>query len=246
MIDNENLLGAFLGFEPKSELFFQCGEDGWLCTVRIVAGSYRSELQKKFERTGESGPVKHWPPKHAGKDLCEPLHRNFFIDDRLGRHVHSAASSLRIAFRRPSAIDAWIGSCIRQLQSVLRRKQNIDSAFRAFRCEPSGRICPLAGSASSTKIHRRLGWDGRDGRDIITVWSTHAGPPETFSGQPTPMGNLSGTFVAVKRPATAAPTMGGFLKDSFDGCDFKFRSRCGCLRVGKKKTGDGDQRIDSS
>ena len=27
MIDDENLFGAFLGFEPKSKLFFQCCEE---------------------------------------------------------------------------------------------------------------------------------------------------------------------------------------------------------------------------
>ena len=39
-------------------------------------------------------------------------------------------------------------------------------------------------------------------------------------------------------------------KISFDGCDFKFWSRCGCLREsrhqGKKKTSDRDERTHSS
>ena len=139
MIDDENLLGAFLGLESKSKLFFQCGEEGRLSAVHIAAGSYRSELQKNFERAGESGPVKHWPPKYACKNAREPLHRNLFIDDRLGRHVHPAASSLRIGFRRLSAIDAWFGSRIRQLQPVLRRQQNVNSRFVRFGVNPQGK-----------------------------------------------------------------------------------------------------------
>ncbi len=81
MIYDENLLAAFLGFESESKLFFQCSEEGRLCAVYIAAGSQRSELEKNFERTLESGPVKHWAPKHASKNAYEPLHRNSFIGD---------------------------------------------------------------------------------------------------------------------------------------------------------------------
>jgi hypothetical protein len=68
MIYDENFLGAFLGLESESELFFECGEDGRLCAVDIAAGSYRSKLQTNFEGTRESRPVEHRPPKHACKN----------------------------------------------------------------------------------------------------------------------------------------------------------------------------------
>jgi hypothetical protein len=138
MIYDENLFGAFLGLESKSKFFLECGEDGRLGAIRIAAGSYRSELEKNFERTRESRPVKHWPAKHPSKHASKPLHRNFFIDDRLGRHVHPAASSLRIGIRSLPAIEAWFGFRIRQLQSVLRRQKNVDSRFVRFGVDPQG------------------------------------------------------------------------------------------------------------
>jgi len=169
MIDDENLLGAFLGLESKSKLFFQCGEEGRLCAVRIVAGSYRSELQKNFERTRESGPVKHWPPEHASKNAREPLHRYFFIDDRLGRHVHPAASSLRVGVRSLPAIDAWFGSRIWQLQSILRRQQNVNSRFVRFGVNPQGESVLQQVLHHQRKVIGTYVGVRRYGRDIITV-----------------------------------------------------------------------------
>src|ERR1700722_3044084 len=113
MIYDENLLSAFARLESKSKLFFQCGEDGWFCAVVIEARSYRSELETNFERASKSGLVIHWRSKHACENTREPLHRDFFIEDRAGGHVHPAASSLRVEVRAFPAIDAGHGVCIR-------------------------------------------------------------------------------------------------------------------------------------
>ena len=74
MIYDENLLGAFLGLKSKSQLFLKCGEYGRFCVVSIAAGSYRSELQMKLERTRESCPIEHWSPEHACKNARKPFH----------------------------------------------------------------------------------------------------------------------------------------------------------------------------